>query len=92
MDFLLGCRHCGIELLTPDNVHLFTMRYEDLIADPTGVTKKLFDFIDLQAIAPPAQIAAFQESTRLGSISAEQKAVINNAAGDMLAFYGYNQF
>ncbi len=73
----------------PDSAHLLTLRYEDLIADPTGVTNKLFDFIALPAIAPPAHIAAHQESTRLASISAEQKAVIKNAAGDMLGFYGY---
>jgi GT2 family glycosyltransferase len=89
-----AARHWARSLLilqedAPDNARLFTMRYEDLIADPTDVTNKLFDFIGLPAIAPPAQIVAAQQSTRLGSISAEQKAVINNAAGDMLAFYGY---
>ncbi|HEW98836.1 MAG TPA: hypothetical protein ENF37_09415 [Beggiatoa sp.] len=68
-----------------------TLRGMVLSLNVTNKTVRDNYFLNLMLTfyCPPAQIAAHQQSTRLASISAEQKAIINNAAGDMLGFYGY---
>jgi GT2 family glycosyltransferase len=87
-------RHWARRLLllhehAPEPAQLFTLHYEQLMADPIEVTNQLFDFIALPSLTPPTHLLDHQQSNCSKTISAEQKAVINNAAGDMLRFYGY---
>jgi hypothetical protein len=83
----------GSKLLNPNQFH--ELRYEDLVKDPVGQMRKLYDHFQLggfDAFLPRLQ--AYLAGTRnyetnKYQITQEQRALVTERWGDVIAKYGY---
>lgn len=80
--------------------HFLEIRYEDLTANPLQITQNIFNFLDLPPLSAEQLSQEYtihnlhsaienQNSTRLKTMSAEQKVIIEARAEKFLAYYGY---
>lgn len=80
--------------------HFLEVRYEDLTAVPMQVTQTIFDFLGLPPLSAEQLLEKYtihnlhsvienQNASRLNSMCAEQKAIIEARAREFLVYYSY---
>jgi omega-hydroxy-beta-dihydromenaquinone-9 sulfotransferase len=83
----------GRELV--DSSHFYELRYEDLISDPEGQLRRLYEHLDLGDFEQylPRLRAYFADRvdyrTNSYELSAEQRAMVDEKWGEVLDRYGY---
>jgi hypothetical protein len=81
-----------------DGGHFYELRYEDLVADPIGQMRELYEHLnlgDFEAVLPRleaylASLAGYE--TNRFELTPQQRAEIRRRWGPVIARYGYNEW